>query len=142
MWLPAFFKTKIMTIIKYLGKYPVSIILSMVIIYLSLFTPPEIGVTPPNNFDKLVHFAMYAGFCSIIWTEYLKKHRVIHKLKVTVWAVVMPVLFGGGMELAQMFLTHDRSGEWADFLANSLGVLAAAVFFISLTLFRKNKAVI
>lgn len=131
-----------MSIIRYIRKYPVSIMLSMVIIYLSLFTPPKIGVTPPNNFDKLVHFTMYAGFCSIIWIEYLKKHKVIQKFKLAVWAVIMPVLFGGGMELAQMYLTHDRSGEWADFLANSLGVLAAAVFFISLTFLRKNKAVI
>ena len=38
-----------------------------------------------------------------------------------------PIALGGLIELAQMYLTTNRSGEWADFAADSIGVLLGAV---------------
>ena len=39
---------------------------------------------------------------------------------------------GGGLELAQKYLTTCRSGEWLDFMANSAGVVLAALVAVIL----------
>ena len=41
--------------------------------------------------------------------------------------MVAPIVMSGLIELAQNYLTTYRSGEWADFIANSTGVLLALV---------------
>lgn len=71
--------------------------------------------------------SMYLGTCSIFWLEYLRSswHWSL-KLQALV-AVVAPIVMSGLIELAQNYLTTYRSGEWADFIANSTGVLLALV---------------
>ena len=41
--------------------------------------------------------------------------------------VVAPILMSGVIELAQVYLTTYRTGDWADFAANSMGVLLALI---------------
>ncbi len=117
--------TKILNFIK---KYPFSILTVIVIIYLSLFKPTSDKLLKINNIDKVAHFIMYAGFCAVLWFEYLRSHRVLNYKKIFLWAVVCPIFFSGFMEIAQGLFTKDRSGDWFDFLFNFLGVVSAALF--------------
>jgi VanZ family protein len=70
---------------------------------------------------------MYGGLELVIWFEYLRSHSQINVKKIILLAIIAPIVLGGLIELAQMYLTTNRSGEWADFAADSIGVLLGAV---------------
>lgn len=115
-----------------LKRYKLSLLCMVVIWYLSFFTPPPVDLDPELNADKLVHTAMYGGWCFLIWAETLwarRKHRALFPLPLNmrnmfVWALCLPTLMGGVIEILQENCTnHRRSGDWWDFAANTLGVL-------------------
>lgn len=113
---------------RYLTNYPLTLLVIAVITFLSLFNPPETKLDTITNIDKLAHLCMYAGLEVILWLEYLKHHRSLSTLKILLLAILAPILFGGLIELAQMSLTDTRSGDWIDFLSDSLGVFLGAAF--------------
>ena len=118
--------------IKYIRKYPLSLIIIAVIVFLSLFNPPQTKLDTITFIDKIAHICMYGGLELIIWMEYLRSHAAINKVKFILLGIIAPIALGCVMELAQMMLTVNRSGEWADVIADALGVLAgaAAGYFI------------
>jgi VanZ family protein len=111
--------------IQYLRKYPLSVLVILVIFYLSFFTPPKTDLDEVPNIDKLVHTCMYGGLCCMIWLEYLRSHRSLDRTRLTLWAVLAPIAMSGLIELLQAYATTTRSGDWLDFAANSLGALLA-----------------
>ena len=58
-------------------------------------------------------------------------------------AVIIPILFSGAMEYLQYKLTLYRTGEFDDFVYNTIGVLLAVLFSFAVTRplmkWRKNK---
>jgi hypothetical protein len=115
----------------YLKRYPFSLALLLVVIYLSFFKPPSVELLCFPGFDKWVHFCMYGGVSGVLWLEFLLNHRKQAVLPVRhawVGAVVCPVFFSGIVEIGQNYLTSYRGGEWLDFLANTGGVMAASLF--------------
>ena len=109
-------------------KYPFSIICILVIWYLSFFTPPQTELDNVPFIDKWTHLVMYGGTCSVIWIEYWRSHSVVNKWKLAVWAWAAPIIMSGCIELLQEYCTNGRrDGDWADLLANSIGVSLAAV---------------
>ena len=115
-------------------RYPLSLVIILAIVYLSLFKVANDNLPKIENLDKVAHFCMYAGLCSILWFEYFKTHKQTSLLKMIMGAVVAPILFSGAMEVAQVALTDNRSADWYDFLFNTLGVVAA--IFIGLYVIR------
>ena len=97
----------------YFRKYPVSLIIVAIIFYLSFFTPPKTDV--------------YGGLCFILWIEYLRNHKAINWNHVIWGGIIAPVAMSGCIELMQAYCTDTRSGDWLDFLANSIGVGLAAL---------------
>ena len=112
----------------YLKKYPLSIFIIGVILFLSFFNPPETPLNKVTNIDKVLHFTMYFGFCVVLWFEYFKSHKYADTKRLIPWAIIAPILFSGLIEIGQQALTPTRAAEWWDFLFNSLGCLAAALF--------------
>ena len=112
--------------IKYICRYPFSLLVIVAILFLSLFNPPETRLDDVTFIDKIAHVCMYGGLELIIWVEYLRRHADLNKVKIILLGIAAPIALGGIMELAQMLLTVNRSGEWADFIADTLGVLAGA----------------
>ena len=117
--------TKVQQILR---KYPFSVACFSLVWILSLtpFFPP----TPFDDIrliDKWVHMVMYGGSCIALWMEYMRHHPVPNYRRLFVGAFLLPVLMGGAIELIQTYCTTTRTGDWLDFLANSLGVTAAAV---------------
>lgn len=108
-----------------LKTYPLTLLTVAVICYLSFFTPPQTELDNISNIDKLVHTCMYGGLSIIIWWEYLKKHDTICWKRFIPISVVFPIMMSGIIELLQAYCTTNRSGEWLDFAANSLGVVLA-----------------
>lgn len=127
--------------IKYICKYTFSLLVIAAILFLSLFNPPETRLDDVTFIDKIAHVCMYGGLELIIWVEYLRCHADLNKVKIILLGIAAPIALGGIMELAQMLLTVNRSGEWADFIADTLGVLAgaAAGLFILRPLFWRKR---
>lgn len=127
--------------IKYICNYPFSLLVIVAILFLSLFNPPETRLDDVTFIDKIAHVCMYGGLELIIWVEYLRRHADLNKVKFILLGIAAPIALGGIMELAQMLLTVNRSGEWADFIADTLGVLAGAaagLFILRPLIWRKR----
>ncbi len=117
------------------SRYRLSLFILCVIVYLSLFKSAGVNdIYKIPDIDKVAHFLMYAGFCLILWLEYLRSHYKLNFRKIILWAIISPVLFSGAMEIAQCYITDYRTGDWADFFFNTLGVLSAGIFSICVTL--------
>ncbi|MBR5706910.1 MAG: VanZ family protein [Bacteroidaceae bacterium] len=127
--------------IQFIKKYPLSLLIIAVILFLSLFNPPKTKLDPIVGIDKVVHACMYLGLELIIWIEYLRHHNNLNWIKILFLGIIAPIVFGGLVEIAQAKLTQGRSGEWADLLADAIGVLlgAAIGFFAIQTIFRKKQ---
>jgi VanZ family protein len=77
------------------------------------------------NADKLAHSIFYLTFV-ILWYRYMlfiglkdKKHKV--------YLIVVAVLLGLVIELAQAFLTTTRQGDVLDAVANTIGCLLGII---------------
>ena len=100
---------------QYLKRYPFSCALLVAIWVVCLIPIPDIEPLHGFNLlDKWTHFVMYGVFSFVVCYE--------HK-RISWHTIVLPILMGGMIELAQAYLTTCRSGEWLDLLANSIGVI-------------------
>ncbi|MDO4950110.1 MAG: VanZ family protein [Bacteroidales bacterium] len=127
--------------IRHIKRYPLTILVALAICYLSFFKPPQTELNKIANIDKLVHICMYGGLCTILWFEHLLSHSSLCIGKVMLMAIILPILMSGVIEYLQSTLTEYRGFEWADLLANSIGVVAAALlgFFVLRPLVWKYK---
>ena len=64
--------------LSHLKKYPLSLFIIVIILYLSFFTPPQTDMPEIPYMDKLAHICMYGGLCFLEWIEYLRKHSTIN----------------------------------------------------------------
>lgn len=115
------------SVIKYMS---VPLVISLIILYLCcLIRPsdiPSIELDLPIQLDKVVHFLMYLGLSGATALNYIygeKGH--INMKKMLVYAFLIPILYGGLIEILQENYFPPRSGDWADFFADALGSFAA-----------------
>ncbi len=118
-------------------KYPFSCLFLALIWILCFCTPPHTPLDGVAFIDKWTHIAMYGGTCAAIWIEYLRSHKSVSRLRLFLWAWLAPVLMSGLIELLQAYCTGGRrSGDWLDFVANTVGATLAAVIGILLVRYR------
>ncbi len=127
----------------YVKKYPVSLTVIAVVIYLSFFRPPSTELSKIPDFDKIVHFCMYFGMSGILWLEFMCAHKRDNSPMWHAWigAYLFPVLFSGCVELLQAYCTTYRSGDWRDFITNLAGATLAsliAYFLVRLRVLKKR----
>ena len=97
-----------------LKRYPLSFVLVAVIWVLCLMPVPDTPLSKFSLIDKWTHFVMYGVFSFVVCFE----------CKGISWkTILLPILMGILIELAQNYLTTCRSGELADGVANSIGVM-------------------
>lgn len=87
----------------------------LVAVTVALLMPvPQHDLRTPAHADKLVHFGVF--FCLALPAFLVCRQA---------WALTMIALvaYGGMIELVQPYF--GRGAEWADFWANSIGVVAA-----------------
>jgi len=125
---------------KFIKDFYITIILSLVIVFLSLSNVHSLGLDRFwffKNEDKVIHFLMYFGLSFSLITEYYIK---IFKINLNLFLInLFPVFFGGFIEILQSVLTNNRSGDWIDFLADTAGVIFAVIVFF---LLKENKLVL
>ncbi len=123
-------------------RYPISTVCIAVIWVLCLIPIPETPLSHVNMIDKWTHFVMYGGLCLLLWAEHGYQHHRIHWRKALVWALLMPVLMGGLIEVVQATCTNgNRSGDSIDFVADAIGVGLGQLIGIPLAAFlaRRNR---
>lgn len=105
-------------------------IIALIIFYLCCLIPPKDVPDITFNFfiptDKIVHFLMYFGLAGVASFNYIyaKKGNIII-LKLIAFAILIPIVYGGLIEIIQHEYFIGRSGDWYDFLADALGALAS-----------------
>ncbi|HSI70495.1 MAG TPA: VanZ family protein [Gillisia sp.] len=112
------------------------ILLLLAVVYTILITTlslVQLGKISVGNFsptDKMMHVGAYFGL-AILWFSYylFKKEEQDQKqgfLKIS----ALVVLFGILIEVLQGTLTDYREPDWADALANTIGVFIAYFIFV------------
>lgn len=107
-----------------------SIAFSLVILYLSLAnteTFEEIGFFDIPYLDKFTHFGLYFMFMSVIMLEH--RNSFINTRQIILVALV-PVFFGGLMELFQTGFTTTRRADILDIMFNSAGTAVAVCIWL------------
>ena len=102
-----------------------SLVITLLIAYGCLVRQPLHTFPPIEHGDKWSHYAafMLLTLC-ILWDS--------HQATVTPWkkwtlAILYPIAYGGISELLQSKYFYPRIGEWADWLADCIGVLIASL---------------
>ena len=92
----------------YLKKYPISLTIILVVIYLSFFKPPSVEIGKIPGIDKVVHICMYAGLSGMLWIEFLRNHRKYDEVLWHAWigAVLCPILMSGRLNYCRNIVRH------------------------------------
>ena len=97
-------------------------------------------VKPVVGIDKVVHLLMYAGFAFACLWGYRKQfvsNGSAYRKKAILLALVISIAYGGLTEIMQEYLVPKRTGDWLDFLADSIGTGIGVLFFY--LFFRRKK---
>lgn len=126
-------KAKIKYATYIIRSYPLSCLCILVIWTLCLIPIPETPLSGVSMIDKWTHIVMFGGLSILLWAEYGLHHRRIDRLRSLAGALLMPLMLGGLVEIAQATCTGgNRSGDWLDFWADAIGVTMAAFIGIPL----------
>ena len=123
---------------KWIRRHPISVILILVIWYLSLFTPPKTELANVRFIDKWAHLLMYGSLAFVLWMEDWRVRKASPSMPRALY--IGPVAMSGLIELAQAYCTTDRSGDWLDLAAKAIGALAGIVLSGMLTRKMRKKA--
>lgn len=125
---------------EYIKKYPISLFLVVAIWIICLIPIPETPLDNVPMIDKWTHFVMYGSLCSVIFAEYANHHIKPNIKRLAICGVLLPIIMGGLIELAQAYCTGgNRSGDWIDWIANSIGVMIGTAIG-SLVVYLRAKA--
>lgn len=125
---------------KWIRRHPISVILILIIWYLSLFTPPKTELANVRFIDKWAHLLMYGSLAFVLWMEDWRVRKASPSMPRALALYIGPVAMSGLIELAQAYCTTDRSGDWLDLAANAIGALAGIVLSGMLTRKMRKKA--
>ena len=85
------------------------------------------------HFDKAVHFFMFMLMAMATAHDFVfrKKENELNVNALLQYAVALPTVYGGVIELIQQYCTVSRTGDWLDLAADFLGAAVYAVFAVA-----------
>ncbi|MBR6227394.1 MAG: VanZ family protein [Bacteroidales bacterium] len=89
-------------------------------------------VKPVVGLDKVAHILMYAGFTFACLWGYRKQfvsNGLAYKKRAVLLAIVISIAYGGLTEMIQEHIVPTRTGDWFDFVADSIGTMLGALVF-------------
>ena len=102
----------------------------LVILVLSGYPGHKVPASPFWQFDKLVHTGIYMVLSGLLLFAYSKQYQDLKKRSFLILKVVLFVIFYGGfMEILQDYIFINRSGNWYDFVANTLGAILGVLIY-------------
>lgn len=112
-------------------------IIAIIIFYLCCLMPtsdiPKYDYILGLPADKVYHFVMFFALASVASFNYIlinDGHIII--LKLVLFAILLSILYGGLIEIIQLYIIENRAGDWYDFLADSLGAIASLPLSLAL----------
>jgi membrane-associated phospholipid phosphatase/VanZ family protein len=141
------FKGKGTMVSRFLYQYRFSILVALIILYISVLKPAQLPRIPLFPYaDKVIHLLMYGFLALFLNYETIPAKQLpawlFPKLKgirlpnvktsqsvMLLIVLILPILMGGIIELLQQYCFPPRTGDWIDFLANTTGVLLAYLLF-------------
>ena len=123
-------------VLTHLKRYPLSLLVLLLLLFLSFFNFGAVERPLPDVSDKLVHGLMYMGVSLMLWMEFLRSHRFCVKsvAKGMILCLLFPIALGGLIEIGQGTLTAWRSAETLDFVADILGSCTATAVTFAIAL--------
>jgi VanZ family protein len=116
-----------------------SVIICIGILYVSLVRDPGIHLPTFVGADKWVHLLMYALLGAVATYDSIRIQLSGWRLWLV--ATLLPILFGGIIELVQEQWFAPRSGEWIDWLADCIGVIIGTIAILIINrLYHKKHA--
>lgn len=126
---------------KTLLRYTILPLIVVLLIFIAtcLLSPSDMPSMPESiPWDKLVHFGMFFLLTTVIMVDYYWMHKGNPPLfRWIFWGLIIPIFYGGAIELMQKYFFSSRSAEWGDWIADILGSLVATVLVI--IFFRKRR---
>ncbi len=85
------------------------------------------------HFDKAVHFFMFMLMAMATAHDFVfrKKENELNVNALLQYAVALPTVYGGVIELIQQYCTVSRTGDWLDLAADFLGAAVYAAFAVA-----------
>lgn len=102
-----------------------SIIVCIGILYVSLVRDPGISLPTFVGADKWVHGLMYAVLGAIACWDSIRME--IKGWRLGLISIVLPIVYGGVIEVIQEQWFAPRSGEWMDWGADCIGVIIGVI---------------
>jgi len=117
-----------------LKPYLPAVIWLVIILVLSGYSGNQLPKVALWQIDKLAHIIMYGTLSFFLIISFSKQFlEKGNRFKIGLRIVLFGVFYGGFMEILQNNIFINRSGNWADFIANTigavLGVLIAPLVF-------------
>lgn len=110
--------------LRFFRLYGLSCVVGITIFYLCIArTLPVDHVPSFEGMDKLVHGLMYVFFAGALCLDHYRLGVPFDSKRMVLMAIVFPIVYGGVIELLQENFFSPRTGEWADWLADSIGAL-------------------
>lgn len=116
------------SLLRFFRHYGLSICVALTIFYLCMMpggNTPSINIP---NIDKLVHACMYMALAFCISLNLYQEYTEFDSIAMIMWALVIPILFGGLIEVMQDKFTLTRSCDFYDFIADSVGAIIGYFF--------------
>ena len=117
----------------------IAVVYTLIIATLSLIPLGRISLGGFNPTDKMLHGVAYF-ILTLLWLfYYLMKKSEIRNYKWEFFNIsALVIVFGMLIEVLQGALTSYRQPDWADILANSIGVLISFLFCVVFLNFLKR----
>jgi VanZ family protein len=117
----------------------IAVVYTLIILTLSLLPLGRISVGGFNPTDKMLHGFAYFILALLWLLYYLIKKSGVRNYKWGFFNIsALVIVFGMLIEVLQGALTSYRQPDWADVLANSIGVLIAFLFCVVFLNFLKR----
>ncbi len=114
--------------------YIPTFLVAAIILYLSLMRDVNISfmsfTAAIPHFDKIVHLLMYLALASIF--VYTMLYNQVSVRKTIILGSLLPVVYGGVIELLQEYYFPPRTGDWFDWIADIIGVFIGCFAIIYL----------
>ena len=116
---------------QFILKYatPLSIIWALIILGLCSMPGqyiPSISLLEMLSFDKWVHASIFFILCSLIFFSLLQKNKAKQQIYLFFG---LAILYGCSLEIMQGTLFSNRSADWNDIIANTVGCIFGLVFY-------------
>ncbi len=98
-----------------------SLLVICIIAYGCLLRKPPYTLPPIENGDKWAHWLVFMVLTLVLLWD--SKKAGLQSWRMWVLAMVFPVVYGGFIEILQELYFYPRTGDWVDWLYDTIGML-------------------